>query len=260
MELRRLVDPEQLAAVLRAQPLSQLYLLADLEPGLFQHCEFHGWVQGEEVTEVALIYRGLAVPTLLHHQLGGDNSSQALIKALLPRLPARFYAHLSPGLEVLLARRYQFQTPRTFLRLGLEELIPPQESDGARLLTPEDLPAIQALYASSYPQAFFTPGSLALGPYLGIFEREELVAIAGVHAASPSQGVAALGNIATHHARRGRGLASRVTAALCRELQARGMGTIGLNVHRDNAVARRVYRRLGFEPVHQHLELLATAC
>lgn len=56
------------------------------------------------------------------------------------------------------------------------------------------------------------------GHYLGAFEGEEVVAIAGVHVYSERHRVAALGNVATHPRRRGQGLATAVTAALFRQL------------------------------------------
>ena len=58
--------------------------------------------------------------------------------------------------------------------------------------------------------------------------------------------VAALGNVATQPAHRGRGHAKAVTGTLCRHLMARA-DHIGLNVKADNAAALGCYRALGFE-------------
>jgi len=83
------------------------------------------------------------------------------------------------------------------------------------------------------------------------------VAAAGVHVYSASRGVAALGNIATHPDRRGRGLGRAVTARLCASLLAT-VRHIGLNVHAENAAAIACYRGLGFEAVARYGEFVVT--
>ena len=60
-----------------------------------------------------------------------------------------------------------------------------------------------------------------------------------------AEGVAMLGNVATRPDRRGEGLGRIATAALLVELSRR-VTLIGLNVHADNAPARRLYLGLGF--------------
>jgi predicted GNAT family acetyltransferase len=86
---------------------------------------------------------------------------------------------------------------------------------------------------------------LETGFYRGIREDERLVSIAGVHVFSRGQGVAALGNVTTLPAFRGRGFGMQVCSTLCCELQA-SVATIGLNVKSDNQKAIRVYQKLGF--------------
>ena len=49
---------------------------------------------------------------------------------------------------------------------------------------------------------------------------------------------------------RGRGLGAAVTARLTREAIT-GVGVCTLGMYADNAVARRVYHRLGYATVHQ---------
>lgn len=124
-------------------------------------------------------------------------------------------------------------------------------------LSTRDLPAIHALYQEAYPGNWFDPRMLATGQFCGAFEGPRLVAIAGVHVYSERQRVAALGNITTHPARRGEGLGTAVTAALCRRLLAE-VGDIGLNVKADNLVAQRCYARIGFEVCAEYDELTAT--
>jgi predicted GNAT family acetyltransferase len=94
---------------------------------------------------------------------------------------------------------------------------------------------------------------LETGQYYGLWVRGELVSAAGVQVYSPKYRVAALGNIATHPAQRGRGYASLVTARLCQSLL-ETVTHIGLNVHRDNQAALACYRKLGFETVGKYDE------
>lgn len=108
-----------------------------------------------------------------------------------------------------------------------------------------ELGEILALYAASYPGNWFDPRMLATGHYYGVREDGALVSVAGVHVYSPEQRVAALGNIVTHPAARGRGHATRATARLCRELLA-SVELIGLNVRAANGPAISCYSRLGF--------------
>jgi predicted GNAT family acetyltransferase len=79
------------------------------------------------------------------------------------------------------------------------------------------------------------------------------LSVAGVHVYSEPYRVAALGNVATHTAHRGQGLATTAVAALCRNL----LGTVdhvGLNVAADNTAAIRCYQRLGFRIIATYEE------
>lgn len=83
-----------------------------------------------------------------------------------------------------------------------------------------------------------------------------LVCVAGVHVYSPQYGVAALGNVATLPAFRGRGLATLVTTRLCRQLTDQGL-TVGLNVKSDNTPALAAYTKIGFSVVADYEEFTA---
>jgi len=121
-------------------------------------------------------------------------------------------------------------------------------------MTPADVPALTALYAAGYPHSWFDPRQIATGHYYGLRVDGELVSAAGCHVYSPAQRVAALGNIVTHPAYRGRGHAAAVTARLCAELS-KTVDHVGLNVKADNAAAVRCYGRLGFRPVAEYEEV-----
>jgi len=114
-----------------------------------------------------------------------------------------------------------------------------------------------AFYAASYPTGYFEPVNLERGPYVAIRDDHGIAAVAGIHVYSPARRVASLGNIATRPDARGRGLARRVTAALCRLLQDE-IDVIGLNVRADNAAVIACYRGVGFEIRHAYDEWRVT--
>jgi predicted GNAT family acetyltransferase len=94
---------------------------------------------------------------------------------------------------------------------------------------------------------------LETGRYYGPRDAGGLLSVAGVHVYSRRYRVAALGNIATHPAHRGKGYGTRVTGRLCRTLLDE-VEHIGLNVKTDNEPALRCYRRLGLEVVARYAE------
>jgi predicted GNAT family acetyltransferase len=108
------------------------------------------------------------------------------------------------------------------------------------------MPLLEELYAYGGGDAF-RRRSLELGVFYGIFEDERLASVAGTHIVSDSEKLAVLGNVMTHPAQRGRGLATAATYAVCEELLDRGMQLIGLSVGRYNEAAQRVYDKIGFK-------------
>jgi len=85
--------------------------------------------------------------------------------------------------------------------------------------------------------------TIELGDYLGVFEDERLVAMAGerMHAGTLRE----ISGVCTHPDHQGRGIARRLMSALVRRQMQRGQ-TPFLHVMADNAVARQLYARMGF--------------
>ncbi len=119
------------------------------------------------------------------------------------------------------------------------------DDDGCRPLGSDDLSAIGELIDAAPGAVFFQASMLDGGCWLGVFEADRLVAMAGTHVVSDHWGVAAIGGVLTHPDHRGRGLAARTTSAVALRLRDR-VDLIGLNVAADNRVAVRLYERLGF--------------
>jgi GNAT superfamily N-acetyltransferase len=247
-------DLSAIEAFLRRAPYLHAYELGDLDPRELMHST---WFAGDPVDAVALLYRGLATPTLIALDHEAPAAALSLV-AGLRELPSRFYAHLTPGLEAALAPRFHGERLGHHLKMALPTPLADAPDDAVIRLAPADADAALRFYAASYPTSFFEPVSLERGPYTAIHDDHGIAAIAGTHVYSPAKRVASLGNIATRPDARGRGHARRVTAALCRILQ-HEVDILGLNVRRDNVPAIACYRAIGFEVRHPYDEWLFTA-
>jgi predicted GNAT family acetyltransferase len=126
--------------------------------------------------------------------------------------------------------------------------------EAAVRLGPDDLTALEDLYASDPGKAFFLASMLDHNPFVGVWEDDRLVAAAGTHVASERYGVAAVGAVITRPSHRGRGLGKAVVAALCHRLVP-VYETIGLNVEAANRPALNVYDQLGFRRAFQYEEI-----
>ncbi|MEV0726501.1 GNAT family N-acetyltransferase [Micromonospora purpureochromogenes] len=255
MPVRAEHDRAALAALLRRNPVLHAYQLGDLDDFFWPYTS---WFRRGD--QVALLYHGVTPPVLLAFAApDGLPELAALLADLAPMLPARLYAHLSPGLEEVLGGWFAFDPAGAHLRMALTDLARlATVTPAGEVLGEADLPALRALYAVAYPGNWFDPRMLATGQYVGIRQAGELVAVAGVHVWSPTYRVAALGNVTTHPRVRGQGLAAAVVAGLCGRLHAQ-VDHVTLNVRADNVAAVRLYRRLGFSRVADFGEYLLTA-
>ncbi|MFG1780160.1 GNAT family N-acetyltransferase [Micromonospora sp. NPDC049051] len=250
MPVRAEHDRAVLAALLGRDPVLHAYQLGDLDDFFWPYtCWFR---QGEEV---ALLYHGAETPTLLAFAAPSRaDRLAALLRQLAPVLPARLWAHLSPGVESALAPAFRMDAAGPHHRMALTDPARLAAVDPAgTVLDAGDLPTLRRLYDVAYPGNWFDPRMLDTGQYVGLRLGGELVAVAGVHVFSPAYRVAALGNVTTHPGWRGRGLAAAVVATLCRRLREH-VTHVTLNVKADNAAAVRLYGRLGFTRVADYGE------
>ncbi|WP_406104051.1 GNAT family N-acetyltransferase [Micromonospora globbae] len=255
MPVRAEHDRTVLAGLLGADPVLHAYQLGDLDDFFWPYTS---WFRRGD--QVALLYHGADPPTLLAFAAPARlGDAAALLGELAPVLPARLYAHLSPGLESALEPAFDVDGAGAHHKMALTDPARLSRVAGAgEPLGVADLPQLRALYAAAYPGNWFDPRMLETGQYLGVREGGELVAVAGVHVWSPAYRVAALGNVTTHPRVRGRGLGTAVVAALCRRLRAH-VTHVTLNVRADNTPALRLYERLGFTRVADYGEYALTA-
>lgn len=247
---------EIILTMLERNPYLFSYHLGDLDDLLWPFTTWYGWGTPERLQAVILVYAGYETPTVAALCLD-PAPMEKLLNRILPLLPVRFFAHLTPGVESLFEDQFQMEWGYPHFKMALTDAVPINKisDEGVRFLTEEELPALLQFYEEAYPGNWFDPYMLQTGRYCGIQEGDRLIAVAGVHVYSPEYRIAALGNIATHPDVRNRGLGTRVTAALCRKLHAEGL-RIGLNVKQDNHPALACYRSLGFEVAAEYVEFL----
>lgn len=248
-------DKQKIHAFLQRDPVYAAYAIGDLEDAMFADTAWYLVGADGAARGLALLYSGLEPPILLTM---GEPDAVATGLAAMP-LPRRIYMaaqceHL-PAIE----RVYDFSADRVrrMVRMTVtpETFRPAQQrlhDSVLRRLGSDDLPAVEALYrhGGAYAPDAFHPRQVADGIFYGVLaadssQREELLAIAGTHLLAPNWGVAAVGNIYTHPAWRGQGLARLVTSAVTQELLARGMLVV-LNVDQGNAAAIHIYESLGY--------------
>ncbi|MFU8840785.1 MAG: GNAT family N-acetyltransferase [Nitriliruptoraceae bacterium] len=251
--VRPCTDRAGLLAVYEQDRPVHPYGIADL----LQLWDRSRWWRADEVVIGLLDLPGSPVPVVYAIAARAPEGTLEALASLVGRraLPDRFVITGPRGLTARLAGTLSPRWSEAYVKQALTtpEALPAPDP-AVRVLTAADLPALGRLHASDDSAgAFFHAGLLDSGAYVGLEVDGALVASAGVHVLERTAGVAALGNVVTLPAARGRGFARRVVATLCHRLDP-GITTIGLNVAEGNLAAQRLYQGLGFTPVHAYEE------
>jgi len=226
------------------------YALGDLAPEFAPHCSWH--VAADD-SAIVLLFRGFDPPILF--AMGDAAQLEILFRGIEA---ATVSLHVQPAAFARMGSMFRPEFTRAMWRMtlpaqsfrppSLDEVVPVDESH---------TDAVQHLYddgqQSKERPTFFQASMLRQGTFRGIWEGQELVAIAGTHQFSPHLGTCAIGNVYTRRDRRKRGLGARVTSAVVQLALSQSISTIVLNVSQANVAARRVYEQLGF---HCHCEFL----
>ena len=221
------------------------YMLADLEPPFRRYSRFiMETVDGRD--GVVLVFRHPRFSAVVLE--GADRALVRAIDASGPLPPGTVVLAKQAGLRVLRSA-YRVVAPMRMWRMAIDHAsFRPVETTRPRRLSSSDLPAIEALY-QDYAGSAFTPDQLDHGIFFGVRDASGvLMSAAGTHVCAPRFAIAAVGNVFTAPRARGLGLAAQVTSAVTAALFDVGYHDIVLNVHRDNAPALAVYRRLGYQP------------
>jgi GNAT superfamily N-acetyltransferase len=250
----RLHDKEEIRAFFSQNIPLHLYEIGDLDEFFWPYTTWHALKDADGLKAVVLLYTETSLPVLL--ALAEEFAfTRELLQSLIPTLPGRYYAHLSPGLEDVFQGSRKLVSHGWHYKMALTRAALLDAVDVSRVvpLSPIDLEDLEKLYKQSYPGNWFVPRMLKTNQYFGIHGPHGLVSAAGIHVYSPTYKVATLGNITTHPDFRGRGLGKAVTAKVCLSLL-ETVEHIGLNVQMDNGEAIRCYRKLGFEVIGSYGE------
>jgi GNAT superfamily N-acetyltransferase len=249
-------DKGRIETFLRRNVFLNIYSIGDLDDFFWPYTTWYALTNAAGIQAIALIYTGGSTPCL--HALAEDDKiiyTEELLSCLIPILPRRFYAHLSLGLESILAEYYSLRPHGEHYKMAFTDKSLLSNVDTSQVvdLSMSHLSEIISFFKKAYPGNYFEPRMLETNQYYGIRESSELISIAGVHVYSRRYKVAALGNITTHPNYRGGGYGTTVTAKVCKSLL-REIDHIGLNVKADNTSAIRCYEKLGFEVVDSYGE------
>ena len=255
MELLTLHSKPEILKFLMTAPELQVYSIGDLDDFFWPKTLWYSIKENDEIKAIALLYIGMSTPTLLAIYDKDFDATRELLKRLKPILPAKFYVHLGSGLIDVFGQNNIIQNFGNNYKMALKKNPLKIEDNNIRKLKVNDIPSIEEFYKVSYPENWFDKRMIDTEKYLGYFNDNRLVGIAGIHVYSKEHKVAALGNIATHPDFRGQGIGYKLTSALCIDLK-KSVEHLGLNVKSDNVAAISCYKKIGFEIIGNYDECL----
>ena len=250
-----LTDQAVVLAILDRDRDWAAYAIGDLAPALAQHCE---WRAPADESALLLVYRGFDPP--ITFAMGKPPGIREVFREIdAPRISL----HVQQDALDAIADVYRPEHTRLMRRMTLRPaMFKPSPHDEVQPIRESDIAAVSALYDDGHRRGdgptFFHESMLQQGTFRGIWDEGALVAIAGTHLFSAELRVCAIGNVYTRSDRRGRGFGAKVTSAVVALALDQNVTTIVLNVAHHNAVARRVYERLGFDSYCDFLEGEAT--
>lgn len=217
------------------------YALADLDPASGDDARW--WLARREGEAIAAV---LLVGTLPFRPCFAFGETDGLAEILREgiREPRLIVAAPSPA-RLAIEQVYRFERCDRMHRMAVDvSSFRPRVAHTVVRLGPERVEDVVELYGS-VSRSYFTPRRLAREIYFGVYAGPVLIAAAGTHVRSTESGIAAVGNVLTRIAHRGRGLATSCTSAVT-EAALEQHRDVVLNVRQDNGPAISVYSRLGY--------------
>jgi RimJ/RimL family protein N-acetyltransferase len=229
--------------------LMAAYALADIDQPEIEGARW--WIarRDGEIAAVVLIVEGL--PFRPCFATGGSDGLAAIFREAI-REP-RVLLATPPRSRGAVEMTYRFERVDHMRRMAVNiHRFRPRINQQVKRLDAGDLDAVIDLYGHA-SRTYFTPARMKREIYFGIFQGDTLVSAAGTHVRSVRSGLAAVGNVLTRLAYRGRGMARSVTSAVT-EVALEQHRDVVLNVREDNEPAIAVYERLGFLTHGQFIE------
>ena len=237
----RVVDARALEARLSDDRAYSAYALGHLEPELFALTEF--WTaDGPNGSATVMHSRALGYVTVT---VGAPEAVHAILR-LHPGHRAGYLSTGAPDHVEVVARTHEMGETLAMERMSVTAFGFADPGGQVRRLRGADVARINALYALDGAPSRYGAETIERAIYYGAMDGDRLVAVAGTHIVSPHQSIAVVGNVFTHPAYRGHGLATSVTGAVTRELLGRGCSEVTLTVAPENAPAVAAYTRLGY--------------
>lgn len=253
--VERLTDPQEIRRFLETRRAYAAYALAQLEPHLFAVSEW--WVAKGSTGQALLLHARGGLGNSLFAM--GEKNALAAVLQLHPG-PRHTYATCQPEHVDILRRYFRLAQEQPMMRMSVTAArfrpVEPVAGEVRRLLG-KDVGPINRLYSSEGMPSYYTSTHIDEGLYYGVYEAGRLVAIAGTHVISPSQGIAVVGNVFTHPRYRRKGYATLATSAVTADLLKRCRDVV-LTVDPNNLPAVRAYLRLGYEEECRLVEAAAT--
>jgi len=239
--IARADDARALEARLSDDRTYSAYALGHLEPELLEQTEF--WTaDGPTGSGTVMHSRALGYVTVTI----GDADAVGAILRLHPGHRAGYLSTGAPEHVEVVARTHEMGETLSMERMSVTAFGFADPGAVVRRLRGHDVSRINALYALDGGPSRYGAETIERAIYYGAMDGDRLIAVAGTHIVSPHQSIAVVGNVFTHPAYRGRGLATGVTGAVTRELLARGCSEVVLTVAPENAPAVAAYTRLGY--------------
>lgn len=257
--IQRLRDPEEIRQVLAPEKRYAAYGLAQLEEPLFKQSQW--WLAENNGSHALLMHSrgglGHALLTL------GDEIGLYVLLSLHPG-PAYSFATIKPEHLSVVRHFFSFAQTQPVERMLVNARTftpaPPLSAGPSlhlRRLSEADTAAVNRLNASEGVGVNYRREQIGDGTYFGIFNQEQLIAMAGTHGVSGKDKIAVLGNVFTHPAYRNGHFAVQTTSAVTADLL-ETCDEVVLTVDPRNEPAVRAYARLGYIEDSQLIETAVT--
>jgi len=233
-------------AFLERDRLLSAYALADLDATDVERARWWIATRGDDVVAAALV-----VEALPFRPCFATGENEALVRIFREGLrEPRLVISTPPAGRLAVENAYRFERVDRMHRMAVTiDRFKPRVTHDVRRLRAEHLEDVVDLYGHA-SRSYFTPDRIERELYFGIYSGPLLVSAAGTHVRSRQSRIAAVGNVLTRVAYRGRGMATSVTSAVT-EAALEEHADVVLNVRQDNEPAIAVYERLGYH-VHAH--------
>ncbi|MEE9443470.1 MAG: GNAT family N-acetyltransferase [candidate division Zixibacteria bacterium] len=247
-------DKKKLITHFRKDPVLFAYHIGDLDDFFFPLCQWPARTNdNDEIEEAILIYNNPLFVTVM--AFGLTESYEPFLQREFEHFPKTFFCHFQDKYRDIFKSKYNEEPFGKHLKMKLGKFTKQHDDNDKNIirLSMNHLDMIEEFYSRAYPDGYFDPRMLKTNKYFGYIENEILQSVAGLHVYSDEYKIAVLGSIATHPDYRGRGLATKVTSKLARELSAENK-LVCLNVKADNIHAVKCYGKIGFDIVHEYEE------